>query len=183
MKLRAAFLNLMYPIVRLVGELRIGPAHRKVKFINVAEVQGKLKEGDVICTFAQGELTNLFIGGEFKHSAMFIAGEIIEATREGVHFTDLEDFLMSKDKFAVVRPKFPLDTSEVFRSCLAYLNRPYDYSFEPGIEAFACAELVGQLLADGAGKEIPFTKRKVLGVLTIHPSDFVEATDKFERIY
>lgn len=183
MSIRAAILNVLYPVIRLVGDLNIGPRYRWVKYAKALAATQLLAEGDVLCTFAAGELTNLFIGGLYKHSGIYIKGRVLESTRDGVHFTNVFDFLMSKDEFCVVRPSFPFSLGRLVISAYKYQGMPYDYFFEPGLKAFTCAELVGQVLADSAGKEIPFTKRKILGVLTIHPTDFVEAKDKFTRVF
>lgn len=183
MKIRATLLNLLYPLVRLVGDLNIGPRYRLVKYIQAYMASRALVDGDVVCTFAKGELTNLFIAGPYKHSGIYVQGQMLESTREGVHFTSVFDFLMSKDSFVIMRPLFLISVEKLKEAAMKYQGVPYDYFFEPGLKALTCAECVGQVLADAAGKEIPFTKRKTLGVLTIHPSDFVEAQDKFRRVF
>lgn len=180
--LRSIILNILYPLTRLFGELHIGPRYRKVKHVLALEADSKVKDGDVLCTRSTGEFTNLFIRGDYKHSAICVNGVVVEATRNGVHEIDLYDFLMSKDAFVIMRPKFSFDAKKLRELCKRFDGVPYDYFFSPTIDAFSCAELVGHVLAQSAGSEIPFTKRKILGVYTIHPSDFVEAVDKFERI-
>jgi hypothetical protein len=90
---------------------------------------------------------------------------------------------MSKDAFVIRRPSFRLNRVEKIKQIASQLEgRPYDWSFDTSLDALTCAEGVQAVLIGCHGTSIPFTSRRVFGVFTVHPQDFVDAHDKFHTV-
>lgn len=172
-------------LVKFISFFYFAPRKRAINIAEIIYAQSILKDGDVICSFTQGELTNLFIQGKFKHVGMY-AGNcfVVEAIKNGVESTMFYSFCANKDKIAILRPKFGEDhTGKLARNhALSQIGVPYDYKFEPNEKAFYCAELVWWAYQKATGGNSPFIRRKIFGVETVYPSDFYNAHDKFELV-
>lgn len=168
-----------------MGKIHIAPHARKILSHDVIAIEDALLPGDGILTFSDGELTNYFIEGEYKHCAMYLGtGQVIEAIGKGVTLTDLDDFCASKDKICVVRPKFCTfdERLKAVKYALTQVGTAYDYEFNPNLDSFYCAELYTQALQMATSFTSPFFPREVLGVMTVLPVDFKLATKKFEVV-
>lgn len=133
-----------------------------------------------------GELTNFFIDGYFKHVAILTdRGTVIEATTHGVIETDLIDFLLRKDYFAVYLPLFA-DLDQMIAACefaKAQVGKAYDYEFATSdIKSFYCAEIIYTAYQTAVG-DSPFTLRPRLGQLTVLPNDVADAKSKWQKVY
>jgi uncharacterized protein YycO len=72
---------------------------------------------------------------------------IVEATGEGVHSKHLFDYLKDLDYLIVLRYKNQAIDERVFYNLLAgVIGKPYDYTFNKGIDRFYCSELIDYLL-------------------------------------
>lgn len=182
---RRYLIRALKPISVLAGHLYIAPKYRAIKASDVIDISNNLRIGDVILTYSKGELTNYLIEGEFKHCAMYIgSGNIIEAVGKGVRVIDFESFAASKDRIAVVSPKFCDENTAKMAANFALFQegKPYDYSFEPNEDAFYCAELIAEAYQVATGDNSPFILRTVMGVETVLPNDFYLARKKFDLI-
>lgn len=164
--------------------------------------------GDVLSTETNGELSNLFIPGFFGHVAIVASPRtVIQATTHGVVETDLaEFFFVNKDYIVASRPIFatPEQRQVAADYARAQLGKPYNFSMglsdkllkalgmtvpdnkpdfaASDIQRFYCSELIYSAYLFAVDVN-PFTLRKVLGEETIAPSDFFEATDKFDTFW
>ena len=151
-------------------------------------IQELLVPGQTILSAKFGELSNLFIPGDFGHAAIVKDNcTIIEATTIGVIETDLIDFVMTKDRIVLLKPKFAneIEMAQAVIMAQTQLGKPYDYSLEfseSNTEQFYCSELVYYSYLN-ACKFSPFTLRCVIGLMSVTPSDFLLATDKFEVVW
>jgi uncharacterized protein YycO len=183
--LRRYIVRLLKPISVYVGRLHYPPHERLVRASHVKFMLDAVMAGDVILAYSRGELTNRFIDGEFKHAAMYIgAGKVIEAVGRGVSVTDFEDFCASKDRIAILTPKFCDSTvcKLAAMNATSQVGKPYDYYFEIGDGAFYCAELITWAYDQAMSGASPFTKKDVLGCETVFPSDFYNAKSKFQLV-
>jgi uncharacterized protein YycO len=184
-KLRRYLIRIIKPISVFVGKIKYPPHERLIRASMIDIMAGTINAGDVIVTFSRGELTNKFIEGSFKHAAMYVgAGKIIQAIGRGVSVESFEDFCASKDRMAILRPKFcdASDCKIAAMNATSQLGKPYDYYFEIGDGSFYCAELIEWAYRHATLGASPFTKKYVLGCETILPSDFYLAKSKFELV-
>lgn len=170
------------PFSKIMGSAHIAPHQRGIKARDVMRLEDVVLMGDVILTFSEGELSNLFIEGDWKHCAMYVgAGEVVEAIGRGVVVTDIDDFCASKDRICVLRASFCTvdETMKAVKYALSCKGKPYDFQFEPNEQALYCAELVWWAYAQATKGLSPFERRQILGVDTVLPSDFYNAKNKF----
>ena len=185
--LRRIILNILHPLIVWYGELEWPFSKRKIKGSDFRKAYSKVVAGDIIVTRKLGEPTNLFIPGFYTHSMMYVGNStVVEATSLCVHETDILDALMSKDHFAILRPKF---CSQVEMKLIAnkakelkLKNIEYDYGFEPNNDAFYCSELIYFCYKSVLKNKFPFDMRETLGVKTVTPQDYYEAIKKFYRV-
>lgn len=194
MKLRRFLLTICLPFSRLIGKLRLAPRERLITFDDYNELEKLIQPGDVLLSRMRGECSNLFIPGFWTHAALY-CGEhmLVEAIGKGTIETGLLHFTLTKDYVAVVRPKFPPFDTERGQAVQVAINiarsavgSEYDYYFEPSFKAFYCSELVANclnMLGTFKGEWLVFTEKTTLGMLTVTPQDFYNATKKFDRIF
>lgn len=186
MRFRHWLLKTFLPISKMLGKLHSPWSHKKVRARQVELFLKHAQPGDVILTRTLGEITNFAIKGFFKHAAMYVGGNnVCESISPETCTTNIYDFLMSKDAVCLLRPNW-LSIGERQRAAeimLKLCGLPYDYMFDPGEEAFYCAESVWFSLdkAGGENSQI-FRRRKTMGTETVLPQDFFAAKSKFELI-
>lgn len=142
--------------------------------------------GTVLTSATNGEISNMFISGDWKHIAIYDGDEnVIEATTHNVSKTDLIDFFMKKDFVAAYIPTFASLREMEFALAYSYqqLGKPYDFKFASSdIKAFYCAELIFSAY-NASVKESPFKLKSRLGQMTILPSDVPDAKDKWNECW
>ena len=183
--IRRYLIRILKPLCVYLGRLSYPPHARLIRASHISEMASVIKAGDVIVTYSRGELTSYFIEGDFKHAAMYVgAGQVVEAVGRGVLPTVFEDFCASKDRIAILRPKFcDVGTCKLAAmNATSQIGKPYDYYFELGEEAFYCAELITWAYTNATVGASPFIKREVMGATTVLPSDFYDAKSKFQLI-
>lgn len=189
MSIRAFLVRKLIPLIKWLGKAHAPLSQRKITEKHVNTLRQYLKAGDIILTYNSAQLTNLFIKGKWKHAAMYCPKEgkiecIIEAVSPRVRAIGIYDFLMSKDKIAIVRFK---DMDELARARAASLARmqqykEYDFMFKLDSEnRFYCSELIWYCLKNSVGI-FNFELRKSLGEYTVTPTDFYLAKKYFEVI-
>lgn len=140
--------------------------------------------GSVLVSLTDGEWANYLIPDYWSHNAIYTGeGTVIEATAMGgVIETDLIDFMMRKDYIVAMEPKFA--SAEQMKKAVAHartqVGKKYDFEFNySDVESFYCSELIYwsylQVIPNS-----PFTLRCVLGVMSVIPSDFVNAKDHWK---
>lgn len=184
MSLRLLFLNALMPLTKAIGKIHAPFTRKKVNGLDVFAIQRSLMPGAVLLTYIRGEMSNLFIPGEFTHAAILHSNKyVIEATSEGVQKKDIISFMTSKDRVVLLYPRF--SDAEQMKKAADYASQlislPYDFLFSDGNEAFYCSELVTFCYE----KIVPgvFTRRKRFGVSTVIPNDFAQAEEKWELVW
>lgn len=141
--------------------------------------------GSVLVTLTDGEVGNYFIPDYWSHVAIYTGeGTVIEATATGgVVETDLIDFMLRKDYVVAVEPKFASisQMKQAVEHARTQIGKGYDFEFNySDVESFYCSELVYWSYLQVIPSS-PFTLREILGVMSVIPSDFVNAVEHWNK--
>lgn len=180
--LRRVVIRIVTPFSKIVGKIYMAPHAREISFEDYADIIDVIMPGDVLLSYSKGEMTNYLIPGQYKHCAMFVGRtRIVEAVGGGVHTELLSKFLSSKDRIAILRPRFcdQFQATDAAAAALNAIGKPYDFSFEPNEKAFYCAELILYCYNRVLGNRCDFVRRDIFGVQTVLPQDYKDAKDKF----
>ena len=170
-RVRRIILRLMMPIARRFADKTGSRLHFPddfyMRFIQL------VKPGDVILTRTDKSLTNILIPGKYKHAAMYVHPEFVEASYPSVRLIGLANMLQKSNHICVVRPRGfnQLQVNDAINNMRNLVGLPYDFMFEPGEKAFYCSEAITYSY-QMANKEFSFVKRSILGVDTVIPDDF-----------
>ena len=191
--LRRWTLETLLPLTKFINKIHV-PATRDVTLSQAQEAEGLVLPGDVLIVYAAGYATNLIIPGRYKHAAMYVGvvngnKVVIEALGSGVRFTPLMAFLTAKDRVLMARAKFcdaaMAEQAVVYAKGL--IGLPYDYLIEYNADSrvnktFYCSEIPWWSYSRAmiaAGQRSPFEPRMTMGVPTVTPQDYANATDKW----
>lgn len=147
-----------------------------------------IEPGDIGLTVRIGEVTNILIGGKWKHVGVFgengLVGEAVDPT---TRIVTSQHFLETKDLACIVQPKLPLEIRlAAARTSLQMAGRkiPYDYDFLIGdiyshTQAQYCAEnpYLSYIINF---PQWDFRPRKIWGVYTVLPDDYYLSTRHFD---
>lgn len=106
---------------------------------HIRNALGLLRPGDVLVRAYDTYLSSWFIPGRFSHSGLYVgrregdlgADTVVHALGTGVQKTDVLDFLMACDAFAILRPQCDDGTKEkACRIAEGYIGAQYDYRFD-----------------------------------------------------
>lgn len=172
-----------------ISKIHMPGSHKLITSADYRSVKEHLRPGMVFLSYTRGEFSNLFIPGDWSHVAIVLnSTTVIEATTHGVIETDLIDFMMKKDYVVLLDPIFatPEQMVKAVETALEQKGSGYNYKMQysrVNVKAFYCSELVLYSYQVACGNEMPFTLKKILGVETVIPGDFVEATKKFSLVW
>ena len=186
-------------VVTQVGDIK-SPVKSPLIFTHLEKefIKKLLQPGDIILTFSEGYMSNIFLPGYFKHGIMYIGDrnnwtqaewgimdisienknnihngdDIIEAVSEGVVSNSILKVLDTKiNRMLILRPQ--LTESEINRalkSAHAYLGNSYDFNFDfNDAGTQVCTEIIYRSY-NGLGKiSFPLTKR--VGNMTLSGDD------------
>lgn len=152
--------------------------------VNVAK--GALRDGDIMLSTTDWEISNLFIGGKYKHCGVFYKGKVFEATTECVCATDFYEWMYKKDYVGIIRSRQPAVKMEegiaFMKTCL---GEPYNYDFFAinTTKIWFCSEYVYKYLRIAVeGIDRRFFMKKRFGKRTVTPSDFYTDGHNFEVV-
>lgn len=171
-----------YRITQWIGRQRVPYSKKLLTSTDFYDIVKLARPGDILCATRYGEISNLFIPGDYKHAAVYVGGEIptvIEAVGKGVVETKLVDFVMSRDLCVLLRPRWT-DGAQAVVEAWKLVGKPYDYQFRAGNDAFYCAELIKVIY--GTDKS-PIVEKARWKTLVILPQDFVDDPENFDRIW
>ena len=197
-------------VMTQVGDLK-SPVYEPLSFspAEKEQVVSQLKTGDIILTFSEGYLSNIFLPGVFTHSIIYVGtrdgwnakdwealnltldqrnmirpeDDIIEALSEGVVSGTMDHTLDSKiNRMVVFRP---LLESEEMKSAIkeahAYLGNEYDFSFDINdASKQICTEIIYR--AFNGRNNIRFDLVNWIGTMTLNADDIGKAALKSESI-
>ncbi len=174
----------------------------------LGQIKSILKPGDIILTYSEGYLSNIFLPGVFKHGILYTGSfsqwtasqiqsmdlspekramikpnhDIVESVSEGVISNSIEQVLIDHgvNRLMVIRPK--LDEKDIIKgiaSAYAFLGSPYDFSFDFNDASLqVCTELIYRAY-DGMA-DISFELTERAGVMTLSAED-VARTAKVDK--
>ncbi len=180
--LRRTLLKMLLPVTREVGKIHAPYSIKLIKAKDYRQAVELLKPGMVILTHTYGELSSALIPSIFKHGAIYVGDrKVVEATGEGVHVTDLIDFMLSKDVFAIVEPLFCDDEHMATAAnwAMTQIGAPYDYDFMSNNKAFYCFELTYAAYQEAMNNESPWVLQDFWGIATVTGDDFLNAKNKW----
>ena len=194
--LRREMLPVIIPVSKALSSIHMPYSRKLITGPDYYQMRELVRPGDAVLTSSRGELSSLFIPGEWDHGALAAGGigdhpeNLIEATTKGVEDPDLVSFMFNKDYMIVLRPKFltPEQGIASVRWARRQVGLPYDWAFQYSTSnnrAFYCFELIAASWqgALGPGVVSPFQPRMRLGVPTFTGDDFVKAAKLFEVIW
>jgi uncharacterized protein YycO len=197
-KIRTILLKILMPFIKWMGTI-FPPYSVKNAIKTYYDWDKKIQPLDIVLVNTAGHFSNIFNSGRWKHVVVFIGWEnevpmVIEALGIGVIKRPLIECLAEKDEVCIVRYKRkdnePYDLSKGIEFAKEQVGKGYDFWFDNVSEnKFAnlyCSEL-GYFSWLQAFPEMRFELRKVLGIESIVPDDFYEASKinnpKTEIIY
>jgi len=157
-----------------------------------------LYPGDIILTYSDGYMSNIFLPGIFKHGIVYTGKrddwdddawanihltedqksliqpnhDLIEAIAEGVVSGSLEDILDTKiNRLAVFRPNLSeLEKIQVMQTVHSYLGNNYDFTFDfNDAESQVCTEVIYRGYNEKGGIQFNLSKRA--GMLNMSAED------------
>lgn len=181
--LRRVFLKIAYPFLRVIGKVKIKPKKRRLWGQEIFLIP-MIKKGDIILVKAKGELTNLLIGGKYKHALIATGDGYLEAVDPTVRKVTFKHILDHYDYICVCRAEFlvPSEIERMIAFAESQIGKPYDYMFEPNMKAFYCSELATSAIVHAMPYSNTWSQRDIFGVKTTMPDDFRNATDKFKTV-
>lgn len=202
MSLRWKIMNSLVPLTKLLGKAHAPFAHKWITGADYYALKPKLKPGMALLTKTRGELTNLFLPGDWTHAAMYLGDNlVVEAVGKGVTVTDLVSFMVTKDFVMARRPKFLDDEGMALAAQMAEskVGLPYDWEMrsipdaltgddvrQETDKAFYCSKLdwwgYNEAHKHIFGKPAPFELRDTWGVPVVTPAD-IALSSKFETIF
>lgn len=173
-------------LATFIGRMHAPYTHKRMTFKELMILKTVMKPGGVLLTKTKGELTNFFIPGFWKHSAMYIGnGMVIEAIGRGVTLTPLDYFIYTKDFIAYVEPKFT-DKEGMASACewaKTKMGAPYDYNFLENDDEFYCGELVVDGYQNSTDKTMSFHGEKILNEKVYKPNGIFKSSDLWQLIF
>ena len=175
-----------------VGDLK-DPVSRGIQFSDSQRKQlySLLKPGDIILTYSEGYMSNIFLPGTFKHGIVYTGkwanpkeeNDLIEAVSEGVvsgtlnrvldkHVNRLVIFRLLKDSVQV---------SKALQNTQSFLGNNYDFYFDfNDASSQVCTELIYRSYSGLS--EIQFDLTKRAGVMTLSADDICYFALESEQI-
>ncbi|MCK5884478.1 MAG: hypothetical protein KAG61_12380 [Bacteriovoracaceae bacterium] len=153
-KIYAAILKVTSPLVKLTGKIHVPFSRKRVTGAHYYKIRDQILPGTVLLTKTDGEFSNLINPEHLKH-AMIYCGDVfgtgvlyvLEATKKGVHFTDLVTALVTKDRVVGCGPVFLSDQDRTLLPQMAkgFVGIKYDWGFTDGDETMYCFETVAKV--------------------------------------
>ncbi|MBT3216444.1 MAG: hypothetical protein HN647_08195 [Candidatus Marinimicrobia bacterium] len=182
-----------------VGDLK-SPTSQSIQFSEgqKLELHSLLKPGDIILTYSEGYMSNIFLPGTFKHGIIYTGkrnewktiqldemnlpahqstminenDDMIEAVSEGVVSSSMYNILDRHiNRMVVFRPLEDLNQIRMaLQSTHSFLGNSYDFEFDFNDASFqVCTELIYRAY-NGKGN-IQFNLTKRAGVMTLSADD------------
>ncbi|SVE17033.1 uncharacterized protein METZ01_LOCUS469887, partial [marine metagenome] len=197
-------------VMTQVGDLK-SPVYEPLSFSAAEKEQviSQLKTGDIILTFSEGYLSNIFLPGVFTHSIIYVGtrnswnakdwdalnltptqrnmispeDDIIEALSEGVVSGTMDHILDSKiNRMVVFRPLLePEEMKSAIKEAHAYLGNDYDFSFDINdASKQICTEIIYRCF--NGKNNIRFDLVSRIGTMTLNADDIGKAALKSKSV-
>ena len=149
-----------YLVKSVIPYIRFTTYYTSLRGKKYHKLYKELMAGDVILTIDKKKLTTLLIPGEFSHAAMCVSldqkWEVSEMTHTDYTKSTFFDICKESDRVVIMRCKscpVSADTSyenidKAIEKCKSFEGAKYDVSFDLGIHALYCSELIYQSYED-----------------------------------
>lgn len=185
MNLRSKLLDFLIPVSKFIA--KISRPEMCIRTEHYENIVLKISDGDCVVSRTNWELSNYLLPGYWKHCGIYLGGYVYESTTHGVRKVLLSEFCFKKDVIGISRPNFDLDLNGADIYLERTLGKGYDWAFswmENTSDAWYCSEYVYAFYHKmNEVFMFIFKPRPVIGELTIKPSDYWLASDKFIKIY
>lgn len=137
-------------MIHVVPYIRFTTYYTDFKGLQFINGYQRLKPGDIILTKDKRKLTTLLIGGEFTHAALCVnlgrPYEIAEMTHNNYTKSFFFDICKESDRVVILRCRdFDKEyIKAMIAKCESFQDCKYDLSFDLGVKALYCSELVYQ---------------------------------------
>lgn len=183
--IRRLVLSVLQPFTEAVGKVHAPFAHKLVKYGDVMDVRALVKPGDILVSVTLGEASNVPIPGFWSHAAMATGKtSVLEMTGKGLIESRLESFLMTKDYFALLSPKFANDVQRAAAVKWLYQREgrvAYDYGMEIGGDEMYCSEACYRAYAETMACPLK-PQHDIFGVPVVPPQQLFDAEEHFLRL-
>lgn len=140
-------------LIRVIPYIRFTTYYTSLRGWKYHRGYEKLRPGDIILAKDKRKLTTVLIGGEFTHAALCVGlksegaqFEVAEMTHHNYTKSDFFDICKESDRVVILECT-QFDSAykrQVIEKCLTFKDALYDTSFELGVKALYCSELVYQ---------------------------------------
>ena len=185
------FLYYCTPLIRFSKYLtwRFGRKFRCSE-IDLDNIREMVRPGMILLSRREFQISNYFIDGYWKHTAMVMSPEkIIQATTGGVIIDELREFFYKADDFVILKPKF-CGVQEMEKACnLASetVGKPYSFDFNNSDDSLYCSELVLKAYARTCGwnrtnHHEPSEFKQLCDGKIVSPSDLYDNQNAWEIV-
>lgn len=135
-------------LLKYIPYIRFTMYYTKMKGSTFHKMYKLLKPGHIVLTIDKKKLTTLLIPGEFSHAAFCVSKdmewEMSEMTHNHYTKSTFADVCFQSDRVVILECKdFDQEyLKKVINKCKSFENAKYDTSFELGVEALYCSELI-----------------------------------------
>jgi hypothetical protein len=121
---------------------------------------------------------------KLKHGALYVGGNrVAEMTVDGLKYTNIFDFLFSKDVVVAVNPSFQMDKDHALEYLTIHEQDEYDWQFSEGNPDTYCFELVAKTLEACSSPPVEIKTVEKSGVSVYAPESFLNDTENFEIVF
>lgn len=208
---RRMLLHAAVPFTKWIGRQHMPFTHKLTTEADFRAIERLQRTGDILLSRYRGEPTNIAIEGFYTHTAqiappLFDHPVAVEAIGRGVGYAGLAEFVLHHDYVALLRPHF-LTAAQAAAAAAwsaARVGVAYNWTFDmpaapqpvlqrdgsritmvtsgfSGNNGFYCAELP----ACAMRMQVPgaFLPKRVMGLVTYEPQDYMDATQWFDVLY
>lgn len=165
------------------GDIYYATEPPKCKASNIRRMMEVIKPGDILARGYDAYLDGKFIPGTLTHSGICInERQAIHSIAEGACTVDIIDFVKDTDRFAILRPRYPVDAIPAIDRAIWHVDEnktEYDFLFSEAVKYY-CHELTADCLAK-AGVIVSTTEMS-FGVWPVKFKRIIYLADSFLEV-
>ncbi len=181
--MREWFISLFTPFIKFLGS--IGLKNSPIDYSRGMNFLEGIAPGDIFLVWKPWQAINLIIPGQYKHAAIYVGGgSVVESTgEEGVHLSDIHDFISHYYKIACLRPKFSTisENKIAVDEAIKLVGSKYDFTLDDDGTSFYCSEVIVYAYLK-AHPRVKLYNRTILGDSVIYPQDLYDDKENWKVI-